>query len=72
MTTSGLVCSTGAPVGEDAVRGQVQFADHVLHFARIVMADADDLGIRGGVGERQQMVHVPEIEIDAGDAPGFA
>ena len=52
--------------------GDFQAADDVLHLTRIVVGDAHDLGVAHVAGVREQVIHVPEIEIDAGDAEFFA
>ena len=46
-------------------------ADDVLHFARIVVGDAHDLGVGRGVRIGEEVIHVAEVKVDTGDAPDF-
>ncbi len=62
----------GAVVGEDLGVGEAEIALGVHEACGLLIADADDLGIRVLGGLAQQVAHVEVIEIDAGDAPFFA
>jgi hypothetical protein len=60
------------PVGEYTIHRHGTGLNHILHFRRIVMTYPHQFGVRLVVYVAEQVIHVPKIKIDSGDAPLFA
>ena len=59
----------GPPVGEHSLGRNAEILDGLLHPLRLLVVDADDLGMRMIGRHAQQIAHVHVVERDADDPP---
>ena len=65
----GGLCETLRVVGEDALFGDSEFADGVLHSRGGQVADADEFDLWVCGCHAEKVSHVEVVEVDSGDAP---
>jgi hypothetical protein len=62
-------CEALVVVSEDAVAGDLEFADGVLHSVGVDVTDSDEFRARMVGDSTKEVAHVKMVEVDTGDAP---